>query len=153
MESVWQNVHAKFMDQLLNRRVDEMLESEDWLRSMRYNHKEVKWWQKRAGHIFEERGLNLYELIAKACGECWDDEDEQKTAEGASPPLWGNNKDQQKKNSAALWDVPRAKSPKNCVPSEVKKETQTCLPLGSPTSRRFTLQERRRTLPTNTGRQ
>ena len=59
MESVWQNVHAKFMDQLLNRRVDEMLESEDWLRSMRYNHKEVKWWQKRAGHIFEERGLNL----------------------------------------------------------------------------------------------
>ena len=136
MESAWQNVHAKFMDRLLNKRVDDMLESEDWLRSMRFNHKEVKWWQRKAGHIFEERGLNLYELIAKACGECWDDEDDEKTAKGASPPLWeatNATNATATKNSNALWEAPPRTNPsENCVPPKVKEETQTCHQLGSP---------------------
>ena len=133
MESVWQNVHAKFMDRLLNSRIDEMLENEDWLRSMRYNHQEVKGWLRRAGHIFEERGLNLYELIAKACGECWDDEDDEKTAKGASPPLWETKAATKvaTKNSNALWEA-RTELPENCVLPKVKEETQTCHQLGSP---------------------
>ena len=81
MEQVWDDEapSAVFFRKLLNSRVDAMLASPDWLRSLRYDHDMVRWWIKRAGHIFEERGLNLYELIASSHGECWDDEDEQKT--------------------------------------------------------------------------
>ena len=66
MEQMWEDesAQAKFFRQLLNSRVDSMLASPEWLRSLRYNHDMVRWWNKRAGHIFEERGLNLYELIA-----------------------------------------------------------------------------------------
>ena len=153
MDSAWDNVHARFMEQLLNKRVDDMIESPEWLKKMRYNNKEVKFWLKRAGHIFEERGLNLYELIAKACGECWDTEDEQKTAEGSSPPLWENNgaTNDEPRNSTALWEA-RADSPQNCVLPKVKEETQTCPQPGSLTSSLFTPQEKRRIPPTSTGR-
>ncbi|MEO2152728.1 MAG: hypothetical protein ABGW50_08745, partial [Thermococcus sp.] len=80
MEKVWEDEgpQMRFFRQLLNSRVDAMLASPKWLQSLRYDHDMVRWWNKRAGHIFEERGLNLYELIAKACGEVWDNEDEEK---------------------------------------------------------------------------
>ena len=83
MERVWEDSspHAKFWRQLLNSRVDELISSPEWLKSLRYNHTMVKWWNKNAGDIFEERGLNLYELIAQSFGECWDEEDEQKCAQ------------------------------------------------------------------------
>ena len=93
MEQVWEDnsPHAKFMRTLLNSRVDELVNSPEWLKRLRFNHDEVKWWNKKCGYIFEERGLNLYQLIARAHGECWDDEDEQKCAhaveENVVPPL------------------------------------------------------------------
>jgi hypothetical protein len=82
MEKVWQkdSPHAKFFRQLMNNRVDELINSKDWLQRLRYNHEEVRWWNKRAGYIFEERGINLYQLIAQSHGECWDAEDEEKHA-------------------------------------------------------------------------
>ena len=89
MEQIWvdDSDHRKFWRQLLNSRVDELVKSVDWLKRLRYRHEEVKWWNRRCGHIFEERGL----LIAQAHGECWDDEDEQKCAHALSenvlPPL------------------------------------------------------------------
>ena len=90
MEKVWtddDNPHKKFLRTLLNNRVTEMVGSERWLKSLRYKHDEVRWWQKRAGYIFEERGINLYQLIAQAHGECWDNEDEQKSASAKAAGL------------------------------------------------------------------
>ena len=82
MEQAWkdENAHAKFWRNLLNSRIDLLVSSPDWLQSLRFKHDEVRWWQKKAGHIFEERGLNLYQLIAESCGECWDSEDDEKCA-------------------------------------------------------------------------
>ena len=120
MEKVWTddgNPHEKFLRTLLNNRVTEMVGSERWLKSLRYKHDEVRWWQKRAGYIFEERGLNLYQLIAQAHGECWDNEDEEKCAsakkQGIEPPLHKKNdpthvkeKPRQPENAISL-DHPR----------------------------------------------
>ena len=70
--------HAKFWRQLLNSRVDLLVGSKTWLRSLRFKNDEVRWWIKKAGFIFEERGLNLYQLIAESYDENWDAEDEEK---------------------------------------------------------------------------
>ena len=95
MEQVWvdDSPHANFWRRLLNGRVDELVNSQEWLKRLRHRNDEVKWWNKRCGHIFEERGLNLYQLIAQANDECWDldSEDEQKCAhaveENVAPPM------------------------------------------------------------------
>ena len=81
MEKVWEDdsPHSTFFRRLLNDRVDEMVNSPTWLKRLRYRHEEVKWWMKRAKFVFEERGINLYQLIAQAHGECWDEEDEEKS--------------------------------------------------------------------------
>ena len=67
MEKIWseQGPHERFLRELMNSRVDELVNSPGWLKRMRYRNDEVLWWNKRAGYIFEERGLNLY-LIAEA---------------------------------------------------------------------------------------
>ena len=80
MEKLWEDEapEAVFFRKLLNSRVDQLVASPEWLRSLRFDNDQVRWWQRRAGYIFEERGLNLYELIAGAHGECWDNEDEEK---------------------------------------------------------------------------
>ena len=83
MEAAWvhNSPHVVFWRRLLNERVDELVNSPDWLKRLRFAHDEVRWWRKNCGHIFEERGLNLYHLIAQAYGEVWDEEDEQKCAQ------------------------------------------------------------------------
>ena len=93
MEEMWVDTspHVTFLRKLMNNRVDELVNSPTWLKRLRYNNDEVKWWQKNCGDIFDERGLNLYQLIASSHGECWDNEDEQKCAhaleENVVPPL------------------------------------------------------------------
>ena len=82
--------HAKFWRRLLNQRVTELVNSKRWLQSLRYKNEEVRWWLKRCGHIFEERGINLYELIAQSHGEgSWElpEYDERSYKEE-----WGNEK-------------------------------------------------------------
>ena len=112
MEAAWVDTspHHVFWRRLLNSRVDQLVNSPEWLKRLRYSHDEVKWWNKRCGHIFKERGLNLFELIASAHGECWDldaydSEDEQKCAHAAEenvvPPMI-NKKPRQKKNAISL---------------------------------------------------
>jgi hypothetical protein len=73
----WSRLHHDCVDKLIN-------DPEKFLlRHMRHDHDMVLEYQKRFGYIFEERGVSLYALIAKACGEIWDDEDEEK---GTLPP-------------------------------------------------------------------
>ena len=81
MEAAWKDTaHAAFWRRLLNENVDALVNDPDkhLLRHMRHDHQMVRAYQKRFGSVFKERGLNLYELIARACGEVWDDEDEEK---------------------------------------------------------------------------
>ena len=81
MEAAWGDTpHARFWIRLLNENVDSLINDPEkiLLRHMRHDHQMVRDYQKRFGCVFEERGLNLYELIARACGEIWDNEDEEK---------------------------------------------------------------------------
>jgi hypothetical protein len=141
MEEMWVDTspHVTFLRKLMNNRVDELVNSQEWLKRMRYRHDEVRWWQKRAGDIFEERGINLYQLIAQAHGECWDDEDEEKNATaqaaGLPPPRPGG---------AEKIDPPMLKE---------KPRQTACPPPGSPTSNRCTLPEKRKTPLTPTDKQ
>ena len=83
MDSVWREGPVKrFWDRLLNENVDRLVTDPEQflLKHMRHDYAMVKDYQKRFGHIFEERGLNLFQLIAKASGETWDSEDEEKGA-------------------------------------------------------------------------
>lgn len=80
MEVAWVDPVGRFWDRLYNGVVDRMLQDPKklLLRHMRHDYGMVRDYQKRFGYIFQERGLNLYELIARACGEIWDDEDDEK---------------------------------------------------------------------------
>ena len=53
MEDAWVDTspHAKFWRQLLNSRVDLLVGSKTWLRSLRFKNDEVRWWIKKAGFI------------------------------------------------------------------------------------------------------
>lgn len=140
MEEMWvdKSPHARFLRKLMNSRVDELVNDQKWLKRMRYRNEEVRWWQKNAAHIFEERGINLYQLIAQAHGECWDNEDEEKSASA----------------KAAGVPLPRPGTAKKIDPPLVKeKKPRQCLPPGLPTSSPCTPPEKRRTPPTLTVKQ
>ena len=89
----------------------ELISSPEWLKSLRFNYTMVQWWNKNAGDIFEERGLNLYELIAQSFGECWDEEDEQKCAhakeENVLPPCVKRKDNKPRHEDAIRLDHPR----------------------------------------------
>ena len=81
LQTAWGDTpQVRFWKRLLNENVDNLIKDPEkhLLRHMRHNHDMVKDYQRRFGHIFRERGLSLYKLIADACGEIWDDEDEEK---------------------------------------------------------------------------
>mgnify|MGYP000047058133 CR=1 FL=1 len=80
MEGCWIDPVGRFWDRLYNGVVDRMINDPKkvLLRHMRHDYGMVRDYQKRFGYIFRERGLNLFELIARACGEIWDEEDEEK---------------------------------------------------------------------------
>ena len=81
LDQVWleDTPHGRFWRRLLNDNVDKIVQNRKHLRALRFNNDLVKQYQKRLGHIFEERGLNLYQLIAESYDECWDSEDEEKS--------------------------------------------------------------------------
>ena len=92
METVWaqETAHQRFWRRLLNENVDRLINDPEkfLLKHMRHDHEMVKQYQRRYGHIFESRGLSLYKLIAKACGEVWDEEDEEKGGGRKKLPQW-----------------------------------------------------------------
>ena len=58
------------------------MQDAEYMRHLRYQNDRAKQDQKLFGHIWEEYGTNVYKLIAKACGESWDAEDDEKTGLG-----------------------------------------------------------------------
>ena len=73
------NAHKNFMDTLLRQRVTELIEDKERLKQLRFRHKDVQWWHRRCGYIFDELGKNLYELIAAAHGESWEEKTQSPT--------------------------------------------------------------------------
>ena len=84
---------ARFWKRLVRERALEFMRSPDYLKGLRHDNKRAVADQKAFGHIWEEFGTNVYQLIAGAHGESWDEEDEQKqmqrvaTAPNKTPPL------------------------------------------------------------------
>ena len=79
---MWTNesLHARFRRQLIRQRAIANMQNVEYLRQLRYCNDLAKRDQRLFGQIWEEHGTNVYKLIAGACGETWDEEDEQKTA-------------------------------------------------------------------------
>ena len=80
MESVWEHdtPHARFWRQLLQQNADQRRLDEEYLKRLRFQPARAKEDQKRFGDIWAEHNTNIYKLIASACGEVWDNEDEEK---------------------------------------------------------------------------
>ena len=80
-DDVWKDPPAvRFMKRLVRERAVDLMGSDDYLRSLRHRNDVAVSDQRRFGHIWQEYGTNVYQLIAGAHGETWDAEDEQKEA-------------------------------------------------------------------------
>ena len=84
MQRIWEedNAHGRFWRQLVRQRAEAHMQDAEYMRHLRYQNDRAKKDQKLFGHIWEEYGTNVYKLIAKACGETWDAEDDEKTGLG-----------------------------------------------------------------------
>ena len=82
MHRAWEEdtAHGRFWRQLVRGRAVANMQDAEYLRSLRYQNDRAKKDQRLFGKIWEEHGTNIYKLIAKAHGEIWDEEDDQKTA-------------------------------------------------------------------------
>jgi len=82
MHSAWEHEtpHQRFWKRLVRQRAESFMQDEKYLQSLRHRNDLAKADQKRFGHIWEQHGTNIYKLIAKASGENWDAEDDEKTA-------------------------------------------------------------------------
>ena len=72
--------HQRFWKRLVRQRAESHMQDAKYLQLLRHRNDLAKADQKRFGHIWAEHNTNIYKLIAKAHGENWDAEDEQKTA-------------------------------------------------------------------------
>ena len=63
---------ARFMRRLVRKRAVEFMRNVEYLKQLRYNYEQAKVDQKMFGHVWEEYGTNIFELIAEAHGENWD---------------------------------------------------------------------------------
>ena len=82
MHKVWEaeSARTRFWKRLIRERAIEFMRAPDYLRTLRHRNDQACKDQKRFGHIWEEYGTNVYQLIAEACGETWDEEDDAKCA-------------------------------------------------------------------------
>ena len=80
MERAWEDNDpaAKFMRRLVRERAVEFMRSPDYLLPLRFDYERARRDQKHFGHIWEEYGTNVFQLIAEAHGETWDAETEEK---------------------------------------------------------------------------
>ena len=69
---------AHIMRRLVRDRAVEFMRCPEYLKPLRFDYERAKRDQKRFGEIWAEYGTNVYQLIAKAHGETWDAETEEK---------------------------------------------------------------------------
>ena len=86
MHKAWKSENAAeiFLNKLRRQRAIEFMRNASYLKGLRNDFERARQDQKFFGKIWEEYGTNVYQLIAEACGESWDMEDEQKHAHGVS---------------------------------------------------------------------
>jgi hypothetical protein len=74
MQEMWEDETpaARFMRRLVRKRAVEFMRNVEYLKRLRYNYDQAKMDQKMFGHVWEEYGTNIFELIAEAHGENWD---------------------------------------------------------------------------------
>jgi len=74
MQKAWEDETpaARFMRRLIRERAVEFMRNPAYLKRLRYDYERARSDQKMFGHIWEEYGTNIFELIAEAHGENWD---------------------------------------------------------------------------------
>ncbi len=74
MQKAWEDEapEARFMRRLIRERAVEFMRNPAYLKRLRYDYERARSDQKMFGHIWEEYGTNIFELIAEAHGENWD---------------------------------------------------------------------------------
>ena len=82
MHKTWEDdtPHTRFWSRLIRQRAEQFMRYEEYLRALRHRNDIAKHDQKLFGAIWTEHGTNVYKLIARACGDVWDDEDDEKNA-------------------------------------------------------------------------
>ena len=82
MQKAWEDETpaARFVRRLVRQRAVQFMRSPEYLKRLRYDYDRARSDQKMFGHIWEEYGTDIYKLIAEACDENWDMEDEEKNA-------------------------------------------------------------------------
>ena len=77
---MWENddPRAVFMQRLVRERAVEFMQCPKYLRSLRHRNDLAIRDQKMFGHVWASYYTNVYQLIAKAHGETWDAETEEK---------------------------------------------------------------------------
>ena len=82
MDTVWTDPKELFLCRLHNSRVDQFIGHPAFLRSLRTDWKMYSHIMRLLGHVFEERGLCLHDLIMQACAcpdeRLRDEEDDEK---------------------------------------------------------------------------
>jgi hypothetical protein len=80
------NPHARFMRKLLRQRADVLLNSHEWLQSLRHNWEELKSVEKRFNMVFQERGIDFMEHVIRNTSS------KKTTKAGRSPEPGSTNK-------------------------------------------------------------
>jgi len=80
LDEAWRAPAAEtFLRRLREQRARSFMRDPEYLKSLRHNAEGAKQMQRWFGSIWAEYGTDIYKLIAEACGENWDMEDEQKS--------------------------------------------------------------------------
>jgi len=75
---MWEDTHSSFMEGLVRTRALMFMSDERYLKKLRFDYDRAVKDQELFGQVWGEFGTDVFQLIAKACGESWDAEDEQK---------------------------------------------------------------------------
>ena len=138
LESAWREDAASlFLQKLRENRALEMMKNKDMLKQLRYEPKMSKQMQRWFGAIWARHNTDIYKLIAQACNETWDLEDEEKHAfvrETAKKESAVNNKQRKhddlvatRETGARRWEhkLQRVPEKSKCLVEEEQGQTRS----------------------------